>query len=178
MAKNFFMQTDRIKFSVWTSSDMELAKLLWGNAEVTKYICANGTFSIDDIRNRLNQEIQNNKQYGIQYWQIYELTTTAFIGCCGLRPHQENSYEIGFHLLPEFWGKGYATEAAKAVITYAFTRLSADKLFAGHNPKNVNSPRILARLGFHYIGDEYYAPTGLYHPSYELINPQKIPIIP
>ncbi len=46
--------------------------------------------------------------------------------------------------------------------------MKADALFAGHNPHNTESAKVLRKLGFHYIGDEFYEPTGLYHPSYEL----------
>ena len=54
------------------------------------------------------------------------------------------------------------------LIEYAFCVLNAKKLFAGHNPDNSKSRKLLEKLGFTYIGDEYYEPTGLYHPSYEL----------
>lgn len=63
---------------------------------------------------------------------------------------------------------GYAVEAARAVIDDAFSVLNADGLFAGHNPKNTASAKVLGKLGFEYIGGEFYEPTGLYHPSYEL----------
>lgn len=168
MERVFFLKTNRIGFSEWVQNDMDLAELLWGNPEVTKYICENGIFSIDDITDRLNTEIFNGSAYRIQYWPIFELKTNHFIGCCGLRPHGENEYEMGVHLLPEFWGKGYATESANAVIEYAFTVLKAEKLFAGHNPHNSKSQKMLNSLGFTYIGDKFYEPTGLYHPSYEL----------
>lgn len=100
---------------------------------------------------------------------VFELATNDLIGCCGLRPYKINEYAIGFHLRPEFWRHGYAAEAANAVIEYAFTVLKAEKLFAGHNPNNIKSRKLLEKLGF-YIGDEFYEPTGLYHPSYELKN--------
>ena len=48
--------------------------------------------------------------------------------------------------------------------------LNATAIFAGHNPKNTASCYVLEKLGFQYIGDEYYEPTGLYHPSYELLR--------
>lgn len=69
---------------------------------------------------------------------------------------------------PMFWGQGYAKEAVRAVIDYAFTTLCTEKLFAGHNPQNTASHKLLVSLGFSYIGDVFYEPTGLYHPSYEL----------
>jgi RimJ/RimL family protein N-acetyltransferase len=55
-----------------------------------------------------------------------------------------------------------------AVIEYAFTKPNLKALYAGHNPKNEPSKIILKKLGFKYVRDEYYAQTGLYHPSYIL----------
>lgn len=170
MERNYFLKTDRIGFSNWKQNDIELAKSLWGDSEVTQFICAGGKFGETDIINRLEREIYNDKKYQVQYWPIFEITTHKLIGCCGLRPFAENEYEIGFHLRPMFWGKGYAKEAATAVIDYAFTVLRASKLFAGHNPDNIVSGKLLNALGFVYIGDKFYEPTDLYHPSYELKN--------
>lgn len=168
MSKNFFLTTARIGFSKWSKNDFQLAELLWGNPDVTRYICASGKFTMEDISVRLEKEIYNEKAYHVQYWPIFTLSSNELIGCCGLRPYRKNEYEIGIHLLPQFWGKGYAMEAASAAINYAFSVLNADALFAGHNPHNIASAKVLHKLGFSYIGDEFYEPTGLYHPSYKL----------
>jgi RimJ/RimL family protein N-acetyltransferase len=58
-----------------------------------------------------------------------------------------------------------------SVVHYAFSVLHAEALFAGHHPDNHASCRILEKLDFKYIGTNYYPPTGLYHPSYELRRP-------
>lgn len=168
MDRSFFLTTNRTGFLQWQESDIELAKLLWGNPDVTRFICASGKFSADDISARLEKEVENGWKYHVQYWPFFELSSKDLIGCCGLRPYCSNKYEIGFHLRPQFWGMGYATEAATAVIDYAFSVLRAEALFAGHNPCNTASSKVLLKLGFNYIGDEFYGPTGLYHPSYEL----------
>ena len=174
MERSCFLTTERIGFSRWRQEDGNLAEMLWGNPSVTRLICASGKFTAAEITNRLNLEIANDAKYHVQYWPVFELASGELIGCCGLRPHGANEYEIGFHLRPEFWGQGYATEAAQAAIHYAFTVLNAGKLFAGHNPKNTVSQKVLRKLGFTYTGDEFYEPTGLYHPSYELVNPATI----
>lgn len=166
------MQTDRIGFSTWESSDLPLAEKLWGDPKVTRYICASGRFSEEEIRDRLQLEIRNGETHHMEYWPVFELSSGSFIGCCGLRPHREKEYEAGVHLLPEYRHLGYAGEAMSAVAHYAFSVLGADKLFAGHHPENTASRKMLLRSGFTYIGDEFYAPTGLDHPSYELPNPQ------
>ncbi len=174
--REYFLHTHRISFGIWTKDDTKLAYTLWKDPEVTKYISASGTFSDEDIINRLNTETGNYEKYGIQYFPIFRRDNGEFIGCCGLRPYKDNSriLEIGFHLRKDFWTKGYATEAAKAMIKYAFDELDVNKLFAGHNPKNTSSAKVLAKLGFIYTHDEFYPPTGLMHPSYTLENNDKI----
>lgn len=166
--REYFLTTDRVGFSKWNQGDLALAELLWGDPEVTQYICATGKFSKEDIAERLNWEISNEWMNQVQYWPVFHQESGELIGCCGLRPRDTSEYEIGFHLRPKYWRQGYAAESAGAVIRYAFTVLRAKKLFAGHHPDNIGSQGLLNKLGFHYIGDEYYAPTGLYHPSYEL----------
>ena len=168
MNKAYFLKTDRIGFYKWKETDLSLAQSLWGDPKVTRYICASGSFSQSDIESRLQRELENEKLFGIQYWPIFERTSGELIGCCGLRPRGEKQYELGFHLRPQFWGQGIAVEAARAVIAYAFDVLQAESLFAGHNPLNVSSAKVLKKLGFSYVGDEFYAPTGLNHPSYTL----------
>jgi RimJ/RimL family protein N-acetyltransferase len=172
MKKEYFMKTERTGFSYWTNADLDLAIQLWGEKDVTHYICATGEFTQQNIKDRLETEINNGMKYQVQYWPIFNLMTDELIGCCGLRPFnsEQYSYEIGFHLRKNYWGQGYAFEAATKVIQYTFTDLHALKLYAGHHPQNVGSRKLLTRLGFEYIGDNFYGPTGLYHPSYELTS--------
>lgn len=108
------------------------------------------------------------KEFQVQYWPLFDLKSEEFIGCCGLRPYdsEKNIYEIGIHIKSDYWGHGYASEAATAVILYAFDQLKADNLFAGHNPQNIASKNLLKKLGFIYSHNEFYEPTGLNHPSY------------
>ncbi len=170
--RDYFIKTTRIGFSNWSDADLNLASQLWGENEVTRYICSTGKFTHEDITNRLNTEIYNYELYHIQYWPIFELSTEELIGCCGIRPYKSetHSYELGFHLREKYWGQGFASEAAKAAIDYSFHILKAKKLYAGHHPQNKASERLLLKLGFKSIGREFYTPTGLYHPSYELVN--------
>ncbi|WP_349768937.1 GNAT family N-acetyltransferase [Hungatella hominis] len=170
MMREYFLRTQRVGFSVWNKNDIELANQLWGEADVTRFICATGKFTKQDVIKRLEIEIQNEKLYHIQYWPIFELATNELIGCCGMRPFKTeiHTYEIGFHLCKQFWGKGYASEAANTVINDSFEILNATKLFAGHHPQNTASKKLLEKLGFRFIGANFYEPTGLYHPSYEL----------
>lgn len=166
--REYFLQTNRTGFSIWTREDTALAQSLWGEPEVTRFICASGIFTPQEIENRLKLEIENYEKYGVQYFPIFELESADLIGCCGMRPYgnERDVFEMGFHLRKEYWRKGLAFEAASAMIEYGFSVLKAKELKAGHNPLNTASRKLLGKLGFRYEADYYYEPTGLYHPSY------------
>jgi len=162
------MQSERIGFRHWCIEDLPLAKSLWGDPAVTRWICASGRFSEEEITARLKKEIENQELYQMQYWPVFLLATDEFLGCCGLRPYQieQGILEIGVHLGSKFWGMGLAVEATRQVMAYAKGSLQVEALFAGHHPSNTASKKVLQGLGFCYLKDEFYAPTGLQHPSY------------
>jgi ribosomal-protein-alanine N-acetyltransferase len=169
-ASKYFLTSKRLGFRVWSEGDFDLALGLWGDPEVTRLIDARGQLSEGQVRERFSQEISTSRSHGVQYWPVFLLENDEHIGCCGLRPYDASKriMEIGFHICSRHWGRGYATEAARAIIVYAFERLEVTGLFAGHNPKNEASRHILAKLGFRYTHDELYEPTGLQHPCYLL----------
>lgn len=168
--RDYFLRTERIGFSRWAPGDEALAHALWGDGDTTRYLSAAGSFGDEQILARLQTELRNQRDFGVQYWPIFALEDGAFLGCCGLRPYSQSvdALELGFHLCSTHWGRGYGPEAARAVIAYAFDTLGVQALFAGHHPNNANSRKTLLRLGFAEGEAQFYAPTGLVHPSYWL----------
>jgi RimJ/RimL family protein N-acetyltransferase len=150
--------------------DLPLARGLWCDAEVMQFI--GGPLSEETLREKLAREMANDERLGAQYWPMFRREGGDFVGCCGLRPRDEERriFAFGFHLRPEHWNRGYAFEAGSAVIDHAFAALGVPELFAGHHPENHASRRVLAKLGFSYTHDELYPPTGLLHPSYSLLR--------
>jgi len=143
---------------------------------------------MEQVKEKLLKEIDSELKFRIQYWPIFlKCDDREFVGVCGLRTistdlsmylvqhlnitHYLDTihiFEFGVHIKYKYWHQGYAKEAADRVIAHAFRSLKVVALFAGHNPKNESSRRLLTALGFKYFRDEYYQPTGLYHPSYLL----------
>ena len=91
MVREFFMQTERIGFSKWQEGDLTLAETLWGNQQVTQYICAGGTFSMQDIKNRLSKEITNGKTQNMEYWPIFEIITNELLAVADYVPIREKN---------------------------------------------------------------------------------------
>ena len=143
--------------------DVDLAFSLWGNPEVMRLM--GKPYSREQAIARVRTEIENLETKRVQYWPLFHEDT--FVGASGLRP-RDDIFTLGFHLLPGHWGRGYALEAARAVIEYARTVLNATTLYAGHHPENDKSRRVLESLGFEYWRDELFEPTGLMHRGYLL----------
>lgn len=163
---NYFLKSARLGFRPWTVGDLPLALGLWGDPAVSAWL--SGPLSKAAIRARLEREIQQHEEYGIQYWPVFLLASNEHVGCAGLRPKAENLLELGYYLKPTFWGDGFATEAAAIVAEYAFGPLRAQTLFAGHHPANRASQRVLEKLGFERAGEEFYEPSGVIEPTYLL----------
>jgi RimJ/RimL family protein N-acetyltransferase len=168
----WLFETERLRFRRWTADDFELARALWGDERVTR-LFHRGRLDDDQVRARLERELVNEREHGIQYWAMFVKDDGRLAGCCGLRPAAspdpaERLYELGFHLRPECWGAGYATEAGRAVVRRAFEIHGANALVAGHHPDNHASRNVLLKLGFRHTHDELYPPTGVEHPSYRL----------
>jgi RimJ/RimL family protein N-acetyltransferase len=159
----FFLATNRLKFRCWTDDDLSLARTLWGDPRVTHFLSM--TSADAAVTERLQREIARQKQFGLQYWPTFLIENDALVGCCGLQPYKD-IFELGFHLRPEFWGKGIALEAAHGVMKYGFYALGATELFAGHHPENMASKKVLEKLGFVYTGDAVYEGSGRMEPGY------------
>ena len=85
-----------------------------------------------------------------------EIETGECIGFIGLHPVEiegvapQGSYEIGWRLAPEFWGKGFATEGARALVDFAFDTLSLDEVISFAVWNNRRSTAVMERLGMRY----------------------------
>lgn len=93
--------------------------------------------------------------HGYSWWVIRLGNRGGIIGACCLQ-HIENDpaqeLEIGWRLLPGCWGRGYATEAAAAMLDYAFGALAVTRLHAMADPANAASIRVMMRLGMRSLG--------------------------
>jgi RimJ/RimL family protein N-acetyltransferase len=161
------LRSERLLFHHWQTGDLDDAIALWGNPEVMAML--GGVQSREQIVARLSREIDSQAQHGYQYWKLTTLSDHGqFVGCCGLKltdlEDGARVVEMGFHLMPQAWGRGFASEASRATLDFAFTL--TDQVYAGHHPGNLASQKVLEKLRFERIGERFYAPTGLMHPWY------------
>ncbi|MFD1062451.1 GNAT family N-acetyltransferase [Winogradskyella litorisediminis] len=104
--------------------------------------------------------ISKYKTQGICRLATLEKRSGKFIGWSGLRfiddytfNNHTNFYDVGYRLLPEFWNKGYATEAGKASVNYGFNTLNLKTIYGITETGNIASHKALLKIGLNYIED-------------------------
>jgi RimJ/RimL family protein N-acetyltransferase len=139
---------------------------VFGDAEVMKY--GDGPQTKEWIRDWLLTCLERYYQtWGFGPYAVVEQSTQNVIGYCGLFHYPDvngqREVEIGYRLRLSAWGKGYATEAARAVRDYAFTMLGMKRLIAMIDPSNTASIRVAEKIGMQYEQDIMF--EGYTHPD-------------
>ena len=119
----------------------------------------------DKARQRSDSEwvityfMQHAKLHGFGIWGVEEKSSGRLLGHAGLEyiPNAQE-VEIAYTLAKAAWGRGYATEAARASLQYGFEALNLDAIYGLSFPANVASQHVMQKLGMKYEGitDRYY----------------------
>jgi RimJ/RimL family protein N-acetyltransferase len=123
-------------------------------------------------REYLQQQLAHWEQHGFGYWTAYDLRSGQFAGRGGLRHalvEGRDEVEVGYGLLPKFWGRGMATELARLSVRVGFTELNRADLVAFTLPTNMGSRRVMEKAGFRY--ERAIVHANLDHVLYRLTAP-------
>jgi ribosomal-protein-alanine N-acetyltransferase len=142
--------TQRLLLRQWCEEDLEPFAALNGDPEVMRYFPATLTRPESDAFARYVQGLIAVHGWGL--WAVEVPGGAAFIGFVGLnRPRFEAHFtpaiEVGWRLDRRYWGHGYATEAARAALTFAFDDLECAEVVSFTSPLNERSMRVMRRLG-------------------------------
>jgi len=144
----------RLKYRYFTKKDFPLFYSVFSNEQVMRYAWIDKFNNEEDIipffEDFLNNGDMPNKNNAYAF-AVFSLADNAFIGFADIVLHSQNSFggcgEIGYFLLPEYWGKGYATELANTLIEVGFTKLKLHKLCARCDSNNLKSEGIMKKTG-------------------------------
>ncbi|SDB63368.1 Protein N-acetyltransferase, RimJ/RimL family [Flavobacteriaceae bacterium MAR_2010_188] len=152
------IETERLVLRKFLPSDAENMFRLDTDKEVHRYLGNRMNTSIDDARKNIDYIIQQYNENGIGRWAAIEKSSGKFIGWSGLKLNTElemngynDFYDIGYRFLPEFWGKGYATESSKATLDYGFNVLNLDTIYGITHINNEASHKVLLKIGLDLI---------------------------
>ena len=142
------IETDRLMLRIMVEDDSEPLLDIFSDPIAMKY------FGVIFDRAKMNGWVQRNleheKQHGFSLLTVILKENGEVIGDCGLETDEiegESIVGIGFDFRRLYWGKGYATEAAKAVLSYGFAQFDFDKISGWIDPENKPSQRVAERIG-------------------------------
>lgn len=156
------LETDRLVLRPLTLDDLGLAIALFNNPDVVKYVC--DVMSPEDIRDHLPVQVKRAAGGRIGNWTATRKDTGMKIGSCVLLPlpidtddtdwslmvedrYPDAEIEVGYMLVPEAWGKGFATEICTRLLRFGFENTPLDEIKATADPENAVSQRVLTKCG-------------------------------
>lgn len=153
---SYLFNSERLKFRNWKSEDLPKFASLNSHPEVMKFFPS--SLSLEESTRSIERLLQQFEIHGHTYFAVERLDNHQFIGFIGLAyqdypsPFTPN-VDIGWRLIPEAWGKGYATEGARRCIQYAFEELKLEKLIAICPCLNQPSENVMKRIGMKKAGE-------------------------
>ena len=168
---NVVIETERLLLRTFSERDAPLIYELNLDPDVTRY-------THDPVKDLAHAAEILEKTIIPQYalynhgrWAVHLKPTLDFLGWCGLKYRTElNEIDLGYRFKKEYWGKGFATEAAYASIKYGFEKIGLQRIVGRAEIDNIGSWKVLEKCGMAYVGNEevdgYPVKTyELYHPS-------------
>jgi RimJ/RimL family protein N-acetyltransferase len=147
------IETPRLSLRRWTAADREPFARINSDARVMEYMpCCLSREESDFLADRIERNF-TMRAFGLFAVELRE--DGSFIGYVGLaepefKAHFTPCIEIGWRLSADYWGRGLATEAARAVVSHAFETLGLDSLVSFTVPANIESRRVMEKIGMSY----------------------------
>jgi [ribosomal protein S5]-alanine N-acetyltransferase len=143
------LRTERLVLDPVTALDLTALIVHWTQPDVRKFLFDGAVMSSDEVLTVIAESRRDFAASGYGFWVIRERDggDGALAGTVGLRQLDELGPEIVYSLTPDVWGKGYATEAAGAVVEYALGPLRLPEVLAEVDNGNTASAAVIKRLG-------------------------------
>lgn len=149
-----FIETERLFIRELLPTDDAGMFELDADPEVHRYLGNSPVKTIEQSREIIAMIRQQYLDNGIGRWAMVEKATGNFMGWTGLKlitdivNNHTYYYDLGYRVIPKYWGKGYATESAIACRDYGFRQLDQPTLYAMTSVENKNSKKVLEKVGF------------------------------
>ena len=143
------LKTDRLLLRQFVENDLENVFRGLSDPHVIKYYGVNFT-SLEATKKQMAWFAELEKKGTGIWWAICSIDNTRFYGAAGLYylAKEHRKAEIGFWMLPEFWGKGMITEAIPLIVGYGFNNMDLHRIEGFVETENINCKKVMAKLNF------------------------------
>jgi ribosomal-protein-alanine N-acetyltransferase len=156
------LETERLRLREWRAEDREPFARMCADPRVMEFFPA--PLTAEESAAAIERGRAHFARHGFGFWAAELRATGAFIGFIGIavpgfEAHFTPCVEIGWRLAAEYWGRGLATEGARASLRYGFDELGLPEIVAFTAAANVRSRRVMEKLGMsHDAADDFDHP--------------------
>ena len=143
------IETLRLRGERVKKSHLPLWKIMGSNSQVMATM--GGIWTQEKARQKIQLNIQHWEQYGHGQWTFFDRVTKKFVGRGGIRKvtvNEKSEVELGYALMPEFWGQGLAVEIGKKSLSIAFNQFQYPSVVCYTLVDNKKSQRVMEKIGF------------------------------
>ncbi len=150
------LETTRLRLRSVDLADADSLHQLWIEPAVRKYLWDDQIISRDTVVDVIDASEKSFAECGFGFWTLTGKEHSETLGFCGLRHFQEDGasnreVELLYGLSTKHWGKGLTTEAAQQVMRHGFEQVGLDTIYAGADPPNEASFRVMEKLGMKFL---------------------------
>jgi [ribosomal protein S5]-alanine N-acetyltransferase len=168
------LESPRLRLRPVAPDDRAFFHRQWNDPQVGRFLWDGAPVAAETAEAVLASSAESFASKGYGLWHVSRRDDGAPLGFCGLRVAPDSGrVELLYALEPACWGQGYATEAAHAVLDYAFSAVGLESVIASTNPDNTPSWRVLEKLGMTPTGRRYTETEELV--DYALTRPARSP---
>lgn len=151
------IETDRIILRELEEKDTDRLAEIYSDIDVMRYIGRGIVLTNEQAKKSIENWTKYYETFGFGNWAAIEKETGDFIGLCGLSWLEDKSdVEVSYLFAKEAWGKGYATETARAINEYGFSIVGLKRIVALVYPQNTPSIHVIEKLGMKYECDRIF----------------------
>lgn len=162
------LETARLRLRTFTHGDSFELSSITRDPEVMRFIGEGRPISPEETAVNLESIINAFRRRGFGRWAVVHKELGRLIGYCGFSANNAAAgVELAYLLARPFWGRGLATEAARACLRYAFEELRLPSVSAITRPGNQRSRRVMEHLGMKFLREEVYLSYDCVHYSIE-----------
>jgi ribosomal-protein-alanine N-acetyltransferase len=148
-----FLTTERLILRPFAAQDAAAFYRLNGDPEVMRWLPKDEVFATEaEALQFVQHYLAASANWPFARWAVTEKKTGDFLGWSGLRELPDGEVDLGYRLLREHWGLGYATESGRAWVRYGFEQAGLPSIIARTARGNLRSQRTLEKLGFQLEG--------------------------
>jgi ribosomal-protein-alanine N-acetyltransferase len=141
-------ETERLRLRPLTPDDVDDLHRLWVEPGVRRYLWDDEVIPRERVAAIVEESVASFESRGYGLWAVSPLAGEALLGFCGFWLfHEPPRLELLYGVAPAHWNRGFATEAARAVMRYGFEELSFERVEASTDAANAASARVMERIG-------------------------------